>query len=105
MLLMKLSDNLGAIFLGVWLALTGLVSLLNLYIPILANLLPLMALVSGILILLGSPKFSKSLGFILLGVWLVLKGLSPFLYIRIPYWGVFIDLLAVAAGILVLIKR
>ena len=102
---MRLSDNLGAIFLGVWLALTGLVSLLNLYVPILANLLPLIALVSGILILFGTPKLNKSLGFILLGVWLVLRGLSPFLYIRIPYWGVLVDLLAVAAGILILIKR
>ena len=102
---MKLSDNIGTIFLGIWLALTGLVSLLNLYIPVLANFLPLVALVSGILILLGSPKLNKSLGLILLGVWLVLKGLSPFLYIRIPYWGVLVDLLAVGAGILILIKR
>jgi hypothetical protein len=102
---MKISDNLGTLFLGVWLVFTGFLSLLNLHIPILANLLPLVALVAGLLILLGSAKLTKSLGFILLGIWLILKGLSPFLYIRIPYFGFLIDFLGVVAGILILLRR
>ena len=102
---MKLSDNLGTLLLGIWLILTGLLSLLNIYVPILANLLPLLALVAGILILLGSAKLTKSLGFVLLGIWLILRGLSPFLYVGIPYFGVFIDLLALAAGVLILLRR
>jgi hypothetical protein len=102
---MRLSENLGTLLLAVYIILTGLVSLFNLHHPIVANLTPLIALVCGILILLGSVKISKSLGFILLGIWLVLKGLSPFIYVRIPYFGVLVDLLALAAGVLILLRR
>lgn len=102
---MKISDNLGTLFLGVWLVSTGSLSLLNLHVPILANLIPLVALVAGLLILLGSVKPTKSLGFVFLGIWLILKGLTPFLYIRIPYFGFLIDFLGIVAGILILLRR
>ena len=102
---MKLSDNLGTLLLGIYLILMAIISLFHLYNPILANIIPLIALTGGILILLGSAKLPKSLGLILLGVWLVLKGLSPFLYVRIPYFGILVDFLALVAGVLILLRR
>ena len=102
---MKLSENLGSLFLGIWLIVSGLLSLLDMHLPVLANILPLIAVVTGLLIIMGSPELPKSLGFILLGVWLVLHGLSPFIYVDIPYFSYIVDVVAVAAGILILLRR
>ena len=102
---MKISENLGILFLGIWLILSGLFSLLNVHVPIMANLLPLLAVIAGLLILLGSVQPARSLGFILLGIWLVLKGLSPFIYVHIPYFAYLVDLLGIVGGILILLRR
>ena len=41
----------------------------------------------------------------LLGVWLILTGLLPFLTLTIPYRATLMPLLAVAAGILLLLGK
>lgn len=102
---MKLSQNLGTLLLAIWLIITGLISLLNIHIALLSNLLPLIALITGILLILGSAKFPKSLGVLLLAVWLILKGLSPFLSVHIPYFDYLVNILAIVAGILILLRR
>jgi len=50
---MKLPKNLGMILLAVWLILSGLISLLGLSIPYSGLILALIAIVAGILLLLG----------------------------------------------------
>jgi hypothetical protein len=40
-----------------------------------------------------------------LGIWLILTGLLPFLRISIPYSSVVMPLLAVVAGVLILMGR
>lgn len=50
-------------------------------------------------------KKSKNLGMILLAVWLILTGLLPFLRVSLPYSGTILPLLAVAAGVLILLDR
>ena len=102
---MKHSENITTFLLGFWLIASALVSLLPIHVPIILNLVPILALISGILILLGTIKPNKSLGFLLLACWLILKGLTPFLYVRIPYFGYLVDLLGIIAGILILLKR
>ncbi len=47
----------------------------------------------------------KGLGKLLLALWLIITGLSPFLTIPIPYRGVVMPLLALAAGIFLLLER
>lgn len=47
----------------------------------------------------------KGLGALLLGIWLVATGLLSLAAIAIPYQGVILSLLALAAGILILIDR
>ena len=49
----------------------------------------------------------KNLGMILLAVWLILFGLltAPFLAIRFAYSGDFLALLAIATGIVLLLRR
>lgn len=45
----------------------------------------------------------RNLGMLLLGVWLILTGLLPFLNVGLP--GIVLALLALAAGVLILIGR
>ena len=48
-------------------------------------------------------KVTKSLGMILLGIWLVLYGLIPVLKVQISHFTVIKEVLAIAAGILILL--
>jgi hypothetical protein len=50
---MKLTRNMGMLLLGIWLILTGLLQVANILIPGIGILLALLAIVAGILILLG----------------------------------------------------
>ncbi len=45
------------------------------------------------------------LGFLLLGIWLIVTGLLMLLQISIPYSDVILALLAIAAGALIILKR
>jgi hypothetical protein len=48
-------------------------------------------------------KVTKSLGMLLLGVWLVLTGLIPVLKLNLSGFPVIMDVLAIAAGVLILL--
>jgi hypothetical protein len=48
----------------------------------------------------------RSIGMILLGIWLILTGLLPLLEVRVsPTVTLVLAVLAIAAGLLILIKR
>ena len=47
----------------------------------------------------------KNWGMILLAVWLILMGLIPFLSIHLDNSGTVMNLLAIAAGVLILIGK
>lgn len=47
----------------------------------------------------------KGLGRVLLGVWLIAQGLLPFLMFRLPNQGFLLAMLALAAGILIIMDR
>jgi hypothetical protein len=50
-------------------------------------------------------KLPKSLGMLLLGIWLVVVGLLQVVNIHIPAIGTILALLAIAAGVLILLGR
>lgn len=50
-------------------------------------------------------KITQSKGMLLLGVWLVLTGITPFLNVAIPYRATIMPLIALVAGVLILIDR
>jgi hypothetical protein len=50
-------------------------------------------------------KFKKGLGTLLLAIWLIVTGLLTFLPIAIPYINVIMAILAIAAGVLLLLGR
>jgi hypothetical protein len=47
----------------------------------------------------------RNLGMLLLAVWLILEGLLPLLSITFPAQPTILQLLAIAAGILILLER
>jgi len=48
---------------------------------------------------------STSIGMILLGIWLIVTGATPLLAITIPYRTVVMAILALVAGILIILGR
>lgn len=99
--------NLGNILLAVWLILVGLLPLLNISFSGSDLILPILAIAVGILLLVGRGRvrLSRNLGVLLLCVWLILYGLLPLLKINFPAAGVVLGVLAIAAGVLLLLNR
>jgi hypothetical protein len=50
-------------------------------------------------------KLSDNLGMLLLGIWLILTGLLPLINLNFPASGTILALLAIAAGVLILLGR
>jgi len=50
---MRLTRNMGMLLLGIWLILTGLLQVVSISIPGIGSILALLAIVAGILILIG----------------------------------------------------
>ena len=50
-------------------------------------------------------NLTKNLGMLLLGIWLIVTGLLQVVSISIPAIGILLALLAIAAGVLILVGR
>lgn len=50
-------------------------------------------------------RLTKNLGMLLLGIWLILSGLIPLLNLHFSGLGAIMGLLAIAAGVLILMDR
>jgi len=100
-------QNPAWILLAIWLIATSLVPLLDIRIPSGDTLLGLLAIATGVLMLLGQKKFKYkgNLGMLLLSIWLIAAGLLPLLKLNFPVLGIIMAVLAVAAGVLLLLKR
>jgi len=97
----------GNILLGVWLIVTGLISLADLSFQGSYTIQALLAVAAGVLLILADWKVNLSgrIADIILGIWLVVMGLIPLLDIRFRESHTVLGLLALGAGVLVLIRR
>jgi hypothetical protein len=97
----------GNILLGAWLVVTGLISLAALSFRGSYTIQALLAVAAGVLLVLAdwNVKLSARAPDIVLGVWLILVGLIPLLDIRFRGSHTMLDVLALVAGVLVLIRR
>jgi hypothetical protein len=105
---MKLNKDLGMVLLAIWLILTGLLPLLNISFPASGVILAILAIAAGVLILLQGKRIRNlpsNLGVLLLSIWLIVTGLLSLLAISFPASGTILALLAIAAGILILMGR
>jgi len=100
---MKISENLAILFLSIWLILFGLLSLTGIKIPM--SIIYVLGIITGILLLVSKAKLSGNLGRFLLGIWLIVTGLFPFLALDIPYYQIIMNILAICAGVFILLKR
>ncbi len=93
--------------LGIWLIVVGLVDLLGLSFAGSQVFLAVLGLAAGVTILLDfrSLKLAKNLGWLLLGIWLVLVNLLSVASISFPSSGLLLGLLGVTAGVLILLNR
>lgn len=101
---MKMWANL---LLGIWLIVTGLLTLGGIRFSGSVIILAALAVLTGILFLVvdRSEKLGVRMGNIFLGVWLLATGLVPLLHIRFSGSGVVLAVIAIAAGVLILIRR
>jgi hypothetical protein len=97
----------GIILLSIWLILTGLLTLLSLSFAESGIVLAVLALVAGILLILGESKtkFRGSVGTLLLSIWLIAQGGLSLLNVNFTGKGIVMTVLAIAAGILLLLGR
>ncbi len=95
------------ILLGIWLILTGMAHLGGIRFSGSGAILQALAVVTGILFMLvdRSEKLWPRTGNILLGIWLLATGLIPLLHIRFSGMSVVLAVLAIAAGVVLLIRR
>lgn len=99
--------RLAMTLLAIWLLIVGLEELIGFSFPAQNVILSLLALAAGVLLLLGEgkPFPIKNWGIFLLGVYLALLGLLQLFTIRFNNSGTLLALLALAAGILILLQR
>jgi hypothetical protein len=50
-------------------------------------------------------KLTKNLGMLLLGIWLILSGLIPLLHLSFSALGTLMAILAIAAGVFIVLGR
>ena len=100
-----LSKRIALIVLAVWLVATGLFALIDLTFTGSGLVLNIVAFVAGVLILLQGDSWSAKIGMILLGVWLVLRGLVAVAGVSFQGSSLVLNLLAVGAGVLILLEE
>jgi hypothetical protein len=93
--------------LAIWLVAQGLVSLFRVNNPTMLLALPILAILSGVLLLLRirDSKPTVNLGFLLLSVWLILTGMIPLLNVGSLEISLVLAVLGLAAGILILVGQ
>lgn len=98
-------EEIGMLLLGIWLILGGLLPLINFGFPGLNEIMMILAIAAGVLILiaLNWKKVGKNIGRLLLGIYLIIAGIAPMTALGVG--GVVAPVLAIVAGIFILIER
>jgi hypothetical protein len=93
--------------LAIYLIVSGLLQLFEVNLPAAPLISSVLAIAAGVLLLLGGSqlRLSRSLGVVLLAVWLILVGLLPLLNTNLPYQEILLALVGIAAGVLLLLRR
>ena len=95
--------KLTIVVLGAFLILSGLAGLIA-GIGNLGVIIAILAVAAGVLILMYSPGVSNRIGWIIAAVYLIAKGLTSILSLSFSGMGMVMAILALAAGVLLLIR-
>lgn len=102
---MNFSRNPGAILLGIYLVLSGLSSLVDLRFTGFELVLAAIAATAGVLFLFGRGWMPNGLSRWLLAVYLVLVGVTALVSISFDGKALVLNILAMAAGLLILVDQ
>ena len=98
-------EEIGMLLLGIWLILSGLIELLPISFSALGLIMMILAVAAGVLLLisLNWSKITKNIGKLLLGIFLIIAGLSSMPVFAAGAMAA--PILAIVAGIFILIER
>ena len=102
----KLTSKLSYLLPGIWLLATGLIGLINLSFMSMGLIMAVLAIAAGAAMLLtleGSAM--NNIGVILAGAWFLLTGLLSLISFSFSGLGLVMSLLAIAAGVLLLLGK
>jgi hypothetical protein len=102
---MKITKNIGVILLAIWLILRGLIALLGLSFSGLGLIMGILAIAAGVVLLVGGGKLGGKWAVIVLAVWLILTGLFALVELSFSGSDILMGILAIAAGVLLLIQK
>jgi len=102
---MKASEQIGAVGLGLWLILTGLFTVLHIHNHNMDVLTAVIALAAGILFLMSRSHLKGRIGTLFLGIWLISAGARPVVMVHIPFFTLISGVVAIVAGVLILIDQ
>jgi hypothetical protein len=104
---MKLSRRLGLILVAAWLIIQGLVALFGIRFEGLDIIIGILATAAGVVLLIALSRggFETYIGMFLLGVWLAVEGLLAVFETSISFLGTALALVAVVAGVLIIVGR
>jgi hypothetical protein len=98
--------RIGMLLLSIWLIVSALFSLLSFGFSGSGLILAVLAIAAGVVILVeGRRGWRSSIGLVLLCVWLIVTGLLALLNASLPGSGPALAVLAIVAGILILLRR
>ena len=102
----KLTSKLSYLLPGIWLLATGLIGLINLSFMSMGLIMAVLAIAAGAAMLLTlEGRAANNIGVILAGGWFLLTGLFSLISFSFSGLGLVMSLLAIAAGILLLLGK
>lgn len=100
------SARIGMLLLAIWLIVSALLSLLSFGFPGSGLILAVLVIAAGVFILIERRRgLRASIGVLLLCVWLILTGALALLSLGFTGSGTILAVLAIVAGVLILLKR
>jgi len=102
---MKLSKDLASLLLGIWLIVSGLLSLLAVGGAMVGTVVDILAVAVGVVILVVWRSWPAKVGMTLLAIWLIISALLSLLSFGFSSSKTVLAALAIAAGVLILLKR
>jgi hypothetical protein len=100
----SLNKNLGLLLLGIWLIVSGLLSLIGVGGAVIGIIVAVLAIAAGVVILIVWRSWSARIGMLLLAIWLIVSALLSLLGFSFPGIGLILAVLAIAVGVVILIE-
>jgi hypothetical protein len=101
----RVSANLGILVLSLWLIVTAVLFLTKISFANQEMILAVLAITAGVLLLLRQGGMSPNLGWLLLSAWLIVQGAMVLFSLSFGQSEIVMAVLALAAGVLILLRR